>query len=166
MGQNRPQAVNLSFGSTDASQFGSAREMYENALRQYQAAKYDAAIALLQRAVQINPGFVEAHNSLCVLYARQNRIDEAIEAGKQAIALRPDYAPAFYNLGMIFEAINRLDEALAAFKSAVLIEPANSKFQYDLGGTYLRLDLYAEAADAVKRKRLGSAHNADAENEN
>jgi len=62
------------------------------------AGKLDEAIAHFGRAVQIKPGFAEAHNYLGTALLQAGRVQEAIEQYRQALRIKPDYVEAQMNL--------------------------------------------------------------------
>ena len=62
------------------------------------AKNYDEAIAQYRAALEIEPDFAEAHNSLGVALARMGRINEAIAEFQEALRLRPAYPDAQKNL--------------------------------------------------------------------
>jgi len=79
-------------------------------VRQRTAGGFTRAIALLQQALDIDPGYAAAWTLLGVAYTNQAgvgqvSIDEgyrlAREAANKALALDPDFAPAYANLGWI-----------------------------------------------------------------
>src|SRR6185437_12021950 len=49
----------------------------------------DAAIACFRKAIAIQPGNVDAHNNLGILFANLGRDDEAATAFRKVIALQP-----------------------------------------------------------------------------
>jgi tetratricopeptide (TPR) repeat protein len=62
------------------------------------AGKLDEAIAHFRRAVQIKPGFAEAHNFFGTALLQAGRGQEAIEQYRQALRIKPDYVEAQVNL--------------------------------------------------------------------
>ena len=57
----------------------------------------------IREAIRLRPAYVEAHDHLGVVLAKQNRYEEAIASYHQALAIRPDHAAAHYNLAMSSE---------------------------------------------------------------
>ena len=58
----------------------------------------DAAIAHYERALELEPDFVEAHSNLGLAHQTRGEITRAVEHFQQALEIRPDYAPARINL--------------------------------------------------------------------
>lgn len=107
--------------------------------RQSNAGAYEQALALLQQAVAIDPGYAAAWNAIATTYTNQGGnalrpIDEAYalarEAVARALAADPDLAQAHANLGWI---AMRHDGDLAAaarhFERALELAPAEAAIQ-------------------------------------
>jgi len=62
------------------------------------AGRIDGAIEHFQRAVQLKPGFAEAHNYLGTALLQDGKVTEAIEQYRQALRIKPDYVEAQVNL--------------------------------------------------------------------
>ncbi|HEX9911848.1 MAG TPA: tetratricopeptide repeat protein, partial [candidate division Zixibacteria bacterium] len=73
--------------------------MTDEALKYYSSGKIEESIYLLQRALQMDPGFAEAHNFLGLAYFNLGKISEAEAEYKEAIKLRPDLVDSYVNLG-------------------------------------------------------------------
>ncbi len=94
------------------------------------------ALALLQQALSIDPGYAAAWVELGAVYPYQANlglrpIDESYtlsrEAINKALAIDPEFAPAYGRLGLIAMFYdNDLAAAAQHFKRALLLEPANS----------------------------------------
>ena len=80
-----------------------------------------------EKALQINPAFVYAHNELGRLYMTTGREGEAIEEFKLAITGLGTYEEAYYNLGLVYLKINDQAKACESFKRVVELSP-NSEF--------------------------------------
>lgn len=66
---------------------------------------------LLEKAVNLDPSFAEAHLELGIFYFQQHRVADAIAQYRQAIKAQPDLADAHYRLG---EALVRSGQRAAA----------------------------------------------------
>jgi tetratricopeptide (TPR) repeat protein len=62
-----------------------------------------AAEAAFNRALEANPGNIEACNQLGILYRRAGRLDEARRYYEAALLHDPDYADAHWNLGILHD---------------------------------------------------------------
>jgi len=75
--------------------------------------KYTEAIALLLKALQIDPLGVIPYSNLPGLYAAQGRNDDALELNLKAVRMHPEHPLMFQNLSYNLSALGRLDEAIA-----------------------------------------------------
>jgi len=80
-----------------------------------------------EKALQINPAFVYAHNELGKLYMATGREGEAIDEFKLAISGLPTYEEAYYNLGLAYLKIDDKENACQSFAEVVRLSP-NSEF--------------------------------------
>jgi len=93
----------------------------------------DEAIAQLQQALAIWPGFADAYDNLGVLMIRQGRTDEATVQFQRALTVQPEDAAADYNLGKIFYLQNQVATAITYFKKTVELDPGHTRAHYNLG---------------------------------
>ncbi len=78
----------------------------------------------LQRAVELQPDFAEAHYQLGWSYQKQVQTDAAIQSFERTVALQPDFAPACNALAWYYlQQGQRLDEAMALARRAVELDP-------------------------------------------
>lgn len=84
------------------------------------------AIDCYRKAVELNPGYAEAHAALGDQYSQAGKTAEAIAAYEAAIRAKPDYAIAYSNLGVMFTRQGRLDEAIIKFRQALALDPGNA----------------------------------------
>lgn len=78
-----------------------------------------------EKALQINPAFVYAHNELGKLYLASGRYGEAIFEFQQAISGYDTYEEAFYNLGLAYLKTEDNYNACESFRKVVEIAPAS-----------------------------------------
>jgi tetratricopeptide (TPR) repeat protein len=80
------------------------------------------AIAPLERAVSLEPGFYLAHYNLGLAYARCARFEEAETAYRRAISLNPKNPEPYNGLSYVLTKQRRYEEALAMADSALRIK--------------------------------------------
>lgn len=95
-----------------------ARAIYDQGLREQAAGRIDAAIALFDNALRINPDFPEALCSGGYILQTRGHIQGALAFYGRAIELKPDYFDAYFNRGCILFAQNDLSGAIASFEAA------------------------------------------------
>jgi serine/threonine-protein kinase len=111
--------------------------------------RYDEAIALQQRAQELDP---LAHPvDVATSLLRGGRHDEALEAAGRSIALTPHYARAHATFGWACIAKGRLEEGLAALERAVALAPGDALWQAQLGQAYAQAGRVEEARAILGR---------------
>ncbi|HVT87539.1 MAG TPA: tetratricopeptide repeat protein [Tepidisphaeraceae bacterium] len=110
----------------------------------------DAAKAY-QRAVELNPEFVEAWNNMGVAFADLGRTEEAITAYRRTIELRPDSPNPYTNLSHALREQGLLDEAIAAARQALACDPNFPDAFNNLGVALFRQGKTQEAIDAFRK---------------
>lgn len=103
--------------------------------------KFEEAIAILRKAVAIDPLFAPGHSNLGEVLKAQGSYEEAIVAYRKAIELDPKSA-GHVNLGMVLKhSLGREKEALAAFRRGV---EARADFLYAIHTQIALLLLWPE----------------------
>ena len=105
----------------------------------------DEAIAQFQQALQLKPGYADAHINLGNALLKKGRVDEAIAQFQQAVQLKPGYAQAHNNLGDALLKAGRLDEAITQFQMALQLEPDYAEAGFNLGNALSKQGRLAEA---------------------
>ena len=150
----------------------------------YDDGQYATAVTGLRRAIELDPGFMRAHDNLGLCYEALGRFDEAVRSWEEAIRLNDGQKtkspwPSL-NLGLMLTRLDRLDEAEARFREALRCDSRFAQAHYQLGITLekkgrageavseieeaARLDpAYAEPQYALARlyRRAGEAQKAD-----
>jgi tetratricopeptide (TPR) repeat protein len=89
-------------------------ELYDEAIDLYADQKYDDAIALYNRALEVDPKFTDAVHGLAMCYQAKGDLDAAIELTKRYIEQEPEDILAFTNLSMFYQKKGMIKEAEAA----------------------------------------------------
>jgi tetratricopeptide (TPR) repeat protein len=85
--------------------------------------KLDDAVSSYQKAISLNPNYVEAHNNLGHTLQKQGRLEEAITSFQRALALKPDITEARINLATIYTDLGRFDSAESVLSRVLEFEP-------------------------------------------
>ncbi len=91
------------------------------------------AIALLSKAVSLDPGHAEPHFRLGLAYRDAGDPQAAIEELTTAVRLRPEHADAHAALGILLRGGNRSAEALSHFREAARLAPESAEAHTNLG---------------------------------
>lgn len=122
------------------------------ALKAEQEGRFEDALAVLARAVEIAPQDLGARNALGLVLSRLERHPEALAAFEGVIALEPEFAGAHCARGATLEAMGRLKAAEAAYNRALELEPENLGATQGLANLLSRRGAHAQArplAEAV-----------------
>jgi TolB-like protein/Tfp pilus assembly protein PilF len=98
---------------------------------QDQIPRTHSAIALLRQALELDPGYAQAHATLGFAYANlvfaDNRswADSALAASRRAIELAPELSSGHGALGYAQYALGKYGEALASLRRAIELDPNN-----------------------------------------
>ena len=88
--------------------------------------QHDAARAMLQHAIDVNPSDPSAYAALARAWHRGGAVSEALAALDHSINLTPDVSETFaaqHNAGVLLLALGRTREASARLEAAVAIRP-------------------------------------------
>ncbi len=116
--------------------------------------KLEEAIEEFKIALEINPNFALAYNSLGYIHAQLGFYDEAIVFLKKYIFIAPDQANPHDSLGEIYLMVGRYIDALEQFRQAIAVKPTLAVEPNNLGSA-----IYIHMARALKG--VGKINDAD-----
>jgi tetratricopeptide (TPR) repeat protein len=106
--------------------------------------RYDEAIEEYNKAIELNPEFVEAYQKRGGIYnAEKNEFDKAIADFDKAIKLDPEFALAYTGRGMAYAFKHEFDKAIADFDKAIKLDPGAVNY-------FVRGCVYAEVGESNK----------------
>jgi tetratricopeptide (TPR) repeat protein len=103
----------------------------------YDAMKYSAAAANLQKALHLQPTFMKAYDNLGLVYEALGQYDNAIDVYQQAIDMNrsarlPSPWPPL-NLGTLLVKLGKLGEAETCLQESLKYDPRFPKAHYEMG---------------------------------
>jgi tetratricopeptide (TPR) repeat protein len=113
--------------------------------------RVDEAIAHLEKAVEIQPGYATNHGALGIALLTKGRRDEARAHLRKSLELNPEQAPVHSSLGVALLELGQPEESLAHLQKAVEIDPNDSDAHYNLGNTLLQTGPVSEAVIEYER---------------
>ncbi len=122
----------------------------------------EEALACYDRAIGIDPSFVDAHSNRGVALLGRGRRQEALESFEQAIQYRPDFAEAWSNRGIVLKDLGRWEEALLSHEQAIQLKPDFPSAWYNRANALQHLQRLGEALDSFATVVAQKPDHADA----
>jgi tetratricopeptide (TPR) repeat protein len=111
--------------------------------------KDEAAIALFDRALQIDPLLRQAQFGRARALKKQRRFPDAIAAYESYLQVKPLSAAAHNDIGVCYLALQRRDLALQHFSQAMKLDPASPNAPFNIAVTLYGMRQYDEAIETV-----------------
>jgi tetratricopeptide (TPR) repeat protein len=138
---NKPGVVSAALAKVPKA----AAELYLQALDSSAKEDRQKAVAQLQQALAIHPGFPLALNELGVQYLKLGHLEKAVETLRSAVSLAPtDHLPRL-NYGIALLNQRRFSESETQFREAVKLNPTAVTAHMYLGIALVNLKNYPEA---------------------
>lgn len=112
-----------------------------------------------RRAIELDPGLINARIYLSILLQHLGRCEEAIEVAQRALVVDPLSPALNLTLGRALLHAHRPAEALGPLRTAVEISPGFAFAQSQLGHALLQLDRVDDALEAFRRGAASGASN-------
>ena len=120
-----------------------------------QAGRYDKAIVLLSKAIEMAPGEVLAYFNLGNIYGKTKQYDKAIEVYSKAMAADPKLPQPYFTRGSAYYEKGDMEKAIQDCSKAIEINPDYAKAYFVRGAAYRRKgEAGKAAADEKKYKAL------------
>lgn len=117
-----------------------------------QAARYDAALSVLERAAAKFPSSADVIFEMGSVFERQKKFADAEQKFREVLTRDPRHAPALNYLGyMLADRGERLDESIGYIKRALQVDPYNGAFLDSLGWAYFRQNKLDLAEESLKK---------------
>lgn len=115
--------------ASEIVQISEATDLFNQALELHSAKKFDEALLLYRKAVDLQPKNANFLYGLGTLYSYKKEYDEAIQLFEKAAGLAPKEADYPYAIGTAFQAKENFDKAISWYQKAVALAPDNKDFQ-------------------------------------
>lgn len=99
----------------------------------------------LQRALELQPDFVQAHNDMGNVQKLLGHPERAMVHYQRALELKPDFVEALNNLGCVQQELNQLEAAVASYQRALQLKPDYAEAFGNLGFAMYELDRREDA---------------------
>lgn len=135
--------------ASDADTTGEAHFLL--GLTEWRLGRSEAAIAPLERAVELGPDIPERLNALAQAYETAGLNPEAaIQLYEQALAAQPQLADIRLNYGRLLETLGRLDDAAEQYGLAAAEKPWLATAHYNLGTALLQQGAIDDAENSLR----------------
>jgi tetratricopeptide (TPR) repeat protein len=95
--------------------------------------RLEEAAGVLERVLEKNPGFAEAHVKLIAIYAQIQQPLKGEEHFQAAVRLEPQNPESYFEIGLLFASQEKFVEAEVAFRKVLEINPQHPAAQLNLG---------------------------------
>ncbi|MDJ1184494.1 tetratricopeptide repeat protein [Roseofilum casamattae] len=116
--------------------------------------RYDDAIAIYQKIIQLTSDNYGAWVKMGQLYVKLQNFQQAQWAYEQAITVDGDRDEAWYNLGNTLSKLERYSEALSCYEKALSIHPDRYETWHNQASILAKLGRYAESVQSYDRALL------------
>jgi tetratricopeptide (TPR) repeat protein len=107
-----------------------------NGLILLRKANVTGALKEFERAVDLDPRFVEAHLNIGAIGLSSRQYEKAQKAFEQVLALQPSNVDATIGLGVALRGQKKVEEAEKYYQAAKKLDPKNCAVPYNLGVLY------------------------------
>ena len=118
---------------------GSAQECFVKGSELAQRGQLERAIALLRRAVELEPTHAAAHHNLGSALRDRGEREAALAAYREAARLEPKFAEAHYGIGLMLVEERAYQEALGSLQRAALLKPRMAEARFQAGNAHMGL---------------------------
>jgi len=123
----------------------------DEAICRWLAGEHPVAISTVEKALEIQPGYLPALTTLGLLLTNLGENEKARECATRAISLYPKAAEAHVVLGLIEELQNNHDHALAAYDRSLDLSPRWVAVMLHRAGVLTLLGHHREAAAGYRQ---------------
>jgi len=107
-------------------------------------------LALIERAIAVDPVYAEAHAQLARWLSRLYRARDAASAAERALALGPANAVTLDTIGVVFSRCGMHERAVTCFERAVAAEPSRASLHFNLASALKFLGRFDAAERAYE----------------
>ena len=115
-----------------------------------QTKNYDASVALIAKAIAINPSQATVHSNLGFALKSLGRYAESVDSYLNAIKLKPDFADAHLHCGLAYLAMNQPLQAVASFDQVIVLRTDDAQAYCNRGVALAKLGRFGEAIDSYQ----------------
>ena len=107
--------------------------------------RFDEAIAAYQQAIELNPGFADAHYNLGHVYQAKDELAEAAKCFERAANAEPSHVHALAALARVLQLLKRPEESVPHLRKAADLWAGDADLRSELGDALHGLGRFEEA---------------------
>jgi folate-binding protein YgfZ len=130
-----------------------AGQLFEAAAAAFSADRETEAVDLLERLIEIHPGYADAYESLGVILGRGGRYTEAIALMRRLLEVDPTSVMAHTNMSLYFNRLGMIDAAEREARNAAVKETERRRHEQDQVAAAQRAREETEA-DLLRREQM------------
>ncbi len=115
------------------------------------ADKLEEAGAEVEKSIQINPGYPEAHLTRGHIHAKKKEFEKAVSSFQEALQLDASFGDAYTSLADVLLKMGRFSEAEAAARAALRLGPLGLPAHYSLATALHQQKKYPEAIETYQK---------------
>lgn len=116
-----------------------------------ESSMYDDAIKCYDKALEINPGSMEAWNNKGLALARTGRLAEAVQCYDKALEIDPGDTEVMYNKGISLALLGKSKEAIECYDKLLAANPRDADAWCSIGDVLFESGRYEEALAAYNK---------------
>ncbi|MBD2198755.1 MULTISPECIES: serine/threonine-protein kinase [Calothrix] len=128
-----------------------ATELYKQGNTLFDLQRYQDALAIYDKAVNIRPDYAEGWYGRGNTLSALKQYQESLAAYDKAIQLEPDYLEAWTSRGFVLQKLQRYQEAIASFDKALQLENNSPAIWNAKGDAYSNLKQYENGIKAYEQ---------------
>nr|WP_321466867.1 tetratricopeptide repeat protein [uncultured Desulfobulbus sp.] len=126
--------------------------LYEYGLMLESDGDHEAALAIMQKIIELKPDHAAALNFVGYSWADTKvNLDQALDYIRRAIELKPENGYIHDSLGWVYYRLGKLDQAIKELETAVKLSPEDAAILDHLGDAYLEGGRIRDALRAYKK---------------
>ena len=102
--------------------------------------RFDKAITLLQKAINISPDLPDTYYNIAVAFSKMGAQEEAIENYKKAIEFLPTHIDALFNLANCLRDQEHYQTALSFYQKVIALAPRDTDAFVNMAGVYNKIN--------------------------
>jgi len=111
----------------------------------------ERAIKEYERAIELYPRCVVAHNNLGNLYLAKGWYEKALKEFKEGLKENKHFVEVYNNMGLAYLNLGKYEEAIATYQKALKISPQTPQLHLNLGAVYEEQGLIEKAIEEYRK---------------